>query len=371
MNSKIFDRVEYIKLENVSKRYGSHYAVRNLYLEIEGGEMLILIGPSGSGKTTTLRMINRLIEPDEGEILINGMNILDLDAVKLRRNIGYVIQQIGLFPHMTVKENIGLIPKLEGWSEEEITERVGQLLELVQLPPDIFMNRYPSQLSGGQQQRVGLARALAMDPPLLLMDEPFGALDPILRKQLQEEFLKIKQEIGRTIVFVTHDIDEAFKLGDRIAIMRDGRLIQTGEPEEFVLNPKNEFVSGLVNADRKFRHIDNLKVKDLMKPLEKKYLFAADMGVDEAFSEMMNRDVEMAVVETDFGIVTMRDLLNNRNRDKKLEEVAKPAKIFSPSDSLAAALMELKKDDLTVAIVVEERKAVGILLADDVLLRLI
>jgi len=222
---RLFDRIDSVRLQQVTKKYDELFAVEQLDLDLQGGELLILIGPSGSGKTTTLRMINRLIEPDDGVITINDHDIMEFDPVRLRRNIGYVIQDIGLFPHMTIKENIGLVPRLEGWSDQEISDRVKHLLDFVSLPPESFMDRYPGQLSGGQQQRVGLARA---------MDEPFGALDPILRKQLQDEFNVIKQEIGRTILFVTHDIDEAFKLGDRIGIMSDARLIQIGTPEELI-----------------------------------------------------------------------------------------------------------------------------------------
>ena len=234
---RLFDRIDAIDLKGITKKYGAGFAVKDLDLEIRGGELLILIGPSGSGKTTTLRMINRMIEQDEGTVTINGLDTKDADPVRLRRNIGYVIQNIGLFPHMTIGENIGLVPKLEGWGKKRRDERVKTLLEFVSLPPDMFMDRYPKQLSGGQQQRVGLARAMAMDPPLFLMDEPFGALDPILRKQLQKEFLKIKNEINRTIVFVTHDIEEALILGDRIAIMDQGELVQVGPPEELNIQP--------------------------------------------------------------------------------------------------------------------------------------
>ncbi len=326
-SQRLFERIDSVSLQEVSKRYGARFAVEELSLEVVGGELLILIGPSGSGKTTALRMINRLVEPDSGRILINGQDTREFDPVVLRRNIGYVIQQIGLFPHMRVNENIGLIPKVEGWTKEEVRDRVSGLLRLVALPPDTFRDRYPGELSGGQQQRVGLARALAMDPRLLLMDEPFGALDPLLRKQLQEEFLRIKKELGRTIIFVTHDIDEAFKLGDRVAVIDRGRLVQVGTPEELILNPSSDFVAGLVDSEQKFKHLGHLLVKDVMIP-------AHDAG-DERIGSL----------------------------------TAKQS--FAPRDSLLSALHELKKTGGSVAAVKEGDSIVGALLADEVLLRLI
>ncbi|HIH72093.1 MAG: Osmoprotection protein (ProV) [Thermococcales archaeon 44_46] len=363
----LFRRIETVELRDVTKRYGDFTAVDHVNLEIIGGELLILIGPSGSGKTTLLRTINRLIEPDEGEVFINGRNIKEFDVVKLRRSIGYVIQQIGLFPHMTVKDNIGLLLKLEGWSEEEIDKRVKELLHLVALPED-FVTRYPHQLSGGQQQRVGLARALALNPPLLLMDEPFGALDPILRKQLQEEFLRIKEVLGRTIVFVTHDIEEAFKLGDRIAIMRDGRLVQVGYPDELVLNPADEFVAKLVNVDKKFKHLDTLKVKDLMVDVEK-YIVEVQRK-DELLQWMRDKNIEFAVIVEKGalkGVTDLKSLLKSQD----LEEALMEPLVFSPGDSLASALAEMKRRNAFLGVVVEREKPVGILLANEVLLKLL
>ncbi len=360
----IFTRIEDVVLENVSKRYGGYYAVRELSLTVEGGELLALIGPSGSGKTTTLRMINRLVEPDEGRVLINGQNISEIDAVSLRRNIGYVIQQIGLFPHMRVWENIGIIPKLEGWEEERIRRRVDELLKLVDLPLE-FADRYPWQLSGGQQQRVGLARALALDPPLLLMDEPFGALDPILRKQLQEEFARIKEELGRTIVVVTHYIEEAFRLGDRIAIMNEGRLIQVGEPEELIINPVNELVEDITGAKRKFRHLDTLKVRDFMIPAEK-YLIT-DMEVAEALEEFRRRGVEVGILDSG-GAVFLKDIAG---REGWISEYAREVKVFNPSDSLVSALLELRRSGEFVGVVEVEGEVAGILLSNEILMRLI
>ena len=371
---RLFDRIESIRLANVTKKYDDRFAVDDLNLEIKGGELLILIGQSGSGKTTTLRMINRLIELDEGHITINGQDIMGFDPVKLRRNIGYVIQNIGLFPHMDIHDNIGLVPKLEGWSEGEISERVENLLDFVALPHETFINRYPRQLSGGQQQRVGLARALAMDPPLLLMDEPFGALDPLLRRQLQDEFVRIKHEIGRTIVFVTHDIDEAFKLGDRIGIMDGGKLVQVGTPEELILAPENELVASIVDADKKFKHMDTLKVRDMLSHLDDKYIFESGMGVDQALDRMAVNNVEIGIVCDGSGLagqVEMADLLRSRGEGKTLEDIAESSIVFSPHDSVAMALAELKDRGRSVAIVMENERPFGLFFSDEVLLKLI
>ncbi|WP_292484945.1 ABC transporter ATP-binding protein [Methanohalobium sp.] len=370
---KLFDRIDSIQLENITKKYNNSFAVQDLNLEIHGGELLILIGPSGSGKTTTLRMINQLIEPDEGRIFINNQDIMQFDSVKLRRNIGYVIQDIGLFPHMTIRNNIGLIPKLEGWSNNEITDKVKTLLDFVSLPPDQFLHRYPNQLSGGQQQRVGLARALAMNPPLLLMDEPFGALDPILRRQLQDEFCRIKQELGRTIVFVTHDIEEAFKLGDRIAIMDGANLIQIGKPEDLIFNPVNGLVSDIVDSNHKFKHMDTLNVKDLMSPMDDKYIFGGNIMVSDAVTRMTDNNIELGLVYdgSDFmGTVEMVNLLKYEG-DEKLQDVAQLSTTFSPMHSVSLALSELKNKNESFAVVFNGDTPKGLLLSNEVFLKLI
>ncbi|WP_406660387.1 ATP-binding cassette domain-containing protein [Methanolobus sp. ZRKC3] len=371
---KLFDRIDSIRFNNVTKKYGSRFAVQDLDLEIKGGELLILIGPSGSGKTTTLRMINRMIEQDSGNVAINDLDTKDLDPVRLRRNMGYVIQNIGLFPHMTIGDNIGLVPKLEGWDKEKIEERVRHLLDFVSLQPDMFIDRYPRQLSGGQQQRVGLARAMAMDPPLLLMDEPFGALDPILRKQLQKEFLKVKKEIGKTIVFVTHDIEEALVLGDRIAIMDQAKLVQVGTPEELIFNPVNEMVAHIVDTDRKFKHMDTLKVKDLMSAFREEYILDASMNACAAADEMTRNNIENAFVFREgelLGQLSMMDLMKCKEESRNISELAKPLKTFKPLDSVAFALSEMKQSGEHLALIMESSKPVGVLVSDEVLLKLI
>ena len=241
-----------ILLDNVSKSFdgGITFAVQNLNLDVAEGETLVLLGTSGSGKTTTMKMVNRLIEPTGGRILIDGQDIIAQNPIEIRRRIGYAIQHIGLFPHMTVSDNIAVVPKLLQWPRDRIDERINQLLTMVGLEPGEFLDRYPTQLSGGQKQRVGVARALAADPPIVLMDEPFGALDPITREQLQNEFLELESVIRKTIIFVTHDIFEAVKLGDRVALLDTGELQQLDTPRDLVESPANEFADQFLGQHR-------------------------------------------------------------------------------------------------------------------------
>ena len=246
-----------IRLESITKRFpNGQVAVDALDLEVPDGAVCMLVGPSGCGKTTTLKMINRLVEPTSGRIFIDGDDVTRVDPVALRRRIGYVIQQVGLFPHHTVGENVATVPRLLGWDRRRMRRRVDELLDLVGLEPDRFRDRYPSQLSGGQRQRVGVARALGVDPPVLLMDEPFGAIDPISRDRLQQEFLRLQGEVQKTVVFVTHDIDEAVRLGDRIAILRQGGVLeQYAPPAEVLGRPSSPFVAEFVGADRGLKRL--------------------------------------------------------------------------------------------------------------------
>jgi osmoprotectant transport system ATP-binding protein len=245
-----------ISFESVTKRFADGTtAVDNLDLEVPEGDLTVLVGPSGCGKTTTLRMINRMIEATSGRIVVDGQDVATVDPPQLRRRMGYVIQQIGLFPHRTIGQNIATVPELTGWDDRRTQRRVGELLELVGLPDEV-RDRYPHQLSGGQRQRVGVARALAVDPPIMLMDEPFGAVDPIVRSRLQDEFLRLQQEVRKTIVFVTHDIDEAIKLGDRIAIFRQGgHLEQYAPPDELLAEPADDFVADFLGAERGLKRL--------------------------------------------------------------------------------------------------------------------
>jgi osmoprotectant transport system ATP-binding protein len=238
-------------------------AVSNLTLEVPAGEICVLIGPSGSGKTTAMQMVNRLITMSSGDIEIEGRSIGDLDETELRRGIGYVFQQIGLFPHMTTEDNIGTVPRLLGWDKERIRARAKELLELVGLDPDDDLRRYPSEFSGGQRQRIGVARAMAADQPLMLMDEPFGAVDPIARDRLQDDFLRLHKEVPKTVVFVTHDIDEAIKMGHRIAILRDGELVQYDTPDNILAEPADDFVADFVGADRGLKRLNVWRLGDL------------------------------------------------------------------------------------------------------------
>jgi osmoprotectant transport system ATP-binding protein len=255
-----------IELETLTKRYpgGARPAVDNVSMEIKAGEVVVLVGPSGCGKSTLLKMINRLIEPTGGRIRMGGEDVTDIDPVGLRRKVGYAIQSAGLFPHMTVAQNISLVPRMIGWSKARIRARTEELLDLVGLDPGEFHGRYPRQLSGGQQQRVGVARALAADPPVLLMDEPFGAVDPITREHLQDELIRLQHELRKTIVFVTHDFDEAIKIGDRIAVLRErSHIAQFDTPEAILTNPADDFVSGFVGAGAALKRLNLTRVRDV------------------------------------------------------------------------------------------------------------
>ena len=255
-----------IEFKNVYKEYPNGFrAVDDLNMTVYNGEICVLIGPSGCGKTTALRMVNRLTDISRGEILIDGQPHVEFEPEVLRRQIGYAIQQIGLLPHMTVRDNVAIVPRLLDWTEDRIRQRVELLLDLVGIDPSIHGDKYPRQLSGGQQQRVGVARALGADPPIMLMDEPFGAVDPITRAILQEEFIQIQHEVGKTIIFVTHDLDEAIFMGNRIALMRAGRLVQYDTPDDLLAKPRDDFVREFVGGDRSLKRLHLFKVRDSMR----------------------------------------------------------------------------------------------------------
>jgi len=302
-----------IRLEKVVKRYeNGQLAVDELTMEIEAGELCVLVGPSGCGKTTTMKMINRLIEPTSGRIFLDDEDVTHGDPVQLRRRIGYVIQQTGLFPHLTVADNVATVPKLLGWDRTRVRTRVDELLELVGLDPAQYRNRYPDQLSGGQRQRVGVARALGADPPVLLMDEPFGAIDPITRERLQNEFLRLQAEVHKTIVFVTHDIEEAVKLGDRIAIFREGGVLeQYDRPSVLLGEPATPFVEDFVGSDRALKRLSVTAIDTTA--LDQPPVVMLDAPLDEARRKMDADGIHFAVVLDAAG--GLHGYLNRRRAD--------------------------------------------------------
>lgn len=303
-----------ITFDNVSKTYSDGFhAVKELNFEIQSGEFLVLIGPSGCGKTTTMKMINRLIPHTGGTITIHGKDIRSTNPVELRRSIGYVIQQTGLFPHYTLEQNIGLVPDLKGWDKAKKKQRVYELLELVGLDPDTFASRYPKELSGGQQQRVGVARALAADPEIILMDEPFGALDPITREQLQDEVLRLQQDMKKTIVFVTHDMDEALKMGDRIGVMKSGTMVQLDSPETLLREPGHGFVEEFIGKNRVYQNPTFIPVTEVMR--RNPATVSLNRSPLRAITFMRQRKTDTLLVLTEDGVlaglVSAYDLQSN------------------------------------------------------------
>ena len=291
-----------IRFEDVKKSYGDKVVLKDLNLNIEEGEFVVLIGESGCGKTTTMKMINRLIEPTSGKIFINDKDISQIDVIGLRRSIGYVIQKVGLLPHMTVGENIELVPLLKDWDKEKRRKKAEELLDLVELPSVEYYHRYPHELSGGQQQRVGIIRALATEPDIILMDEPFSALDPITREQLQDEMIRLQEQLNKTIVLVSHDMDEAIKLADKIAVMRDGEIIQYDSPEEILLNPADEFVSNFVGKNRLWNQPELVLVKEIMTKGAPKILNKRSTA--EAIERMKERRSDFLLVVNEKGEYT-------------------------------------------------------------------
>jgi osmoprotectant transport system ATP-binding protein len=271
-----------IQIENLNKQFGSITAVEDVSFNVEEGQICVLLGPSGCGKTTTLKMINRLITPTSGTIRIGGRDTSDLDSVTLKRSIGYVIQQVGLFPNMTVEENICVVPNLLGWDKTKSRKRAAELLEVVALDPSRFLKRYPCELSGGQQQRVGVARALAADPPVMLMDEPFGAIDPINREVIQDEFMRIQRLVNKTVLFVSHDIDEAVKMADCVALFHNGKIQQFGTSDDLLARPNSEFVANFMGGDRIMKRLRLLRAADVaskVPPREHMQIVGGNSGV--------------------------------------------------------------------------------------------
>ncbi|MEA4894505.1 MAG: betaine/proline/choline family ABC transporter ATP-binding protein [Oscillospiraceae bacterium] len=354
-----------IKFENVSKKYNNGpEVVKSLNFEIENGELLVFIGPSGCGKTTTMKMINRLITHSGGKITIDGKDIETFDPVLLRRNIGYVIQQIGLFPHYTIEENIALIPKLNKWKDQQINVRIHELMNTVGLDPEVFAQRYPRELSGGQQQRVGVARALAANPDIILMDEPFGALDPITREQLQDELLRIQAEMHKTIVFVTHDMDEALKLGDRIAIMKDGELLQLDTPDKLLRNPAHGFVEEFIGKKRIYQNPDFIPVTDIMRDNPALTLPSRTPAVAINFMRQRKTDTLIIIDENGklLGAVSGYELQAYKESTQTIADIMRPVEAVLDNTSTAKdALKMISKASYGIIPVVDKRnKVVGV-----------
>ena len=358
-----------LEFREATKRYPGQAepAVEKLSLTVPAGEICVLVGPSGCGKTTAMRMVNRMIDITEGDILLDGESVRERRPAELRRQIGYAIQQIGLFPHLSVAANIATVPRLLGWDRERIRERVDELLELVSLDPHETRDRYPGQLSGGQRQRVGVARALAVDPPLMLMDEPFGAIDPINRERLQNEFLRLQREIRKTVVFVTHDIDEAIKMGDRIAVLEQGgKLAQYAPPAELLMYPADRFVEDFVGADRALKRLALQRVRDV--DLWKAPLVRIGESTAEARAKLADSEVPYPlVVDGDgkpLGWLSERGLAGERVAHE-LRSDARP--LLDMDDILRDALSDLLAEEAQYGPVVDEHGRVTGVLSIEIL----
>ncbi|MDC3377001.1 betaine/proline/choline family ABC transporter ATP-binding protein [Candidatus Nanopelagicales bacterium] len=346
-----------IKLEHVTKAYPGveEPAVKDLNLEVNPGEILVLVGPSGCGKSTTLRLINRMIEPTSGRIIYEGEDVTKGDPNELRRRMGYVIQQIGLFPHRTIAENIATVPKLLKWPKDKIRARVDELLEVVSMDPSIYRDRYPSELSGGQAQRVGVARALGADPDVLLMDEPFGAIDPITRDRLQNEFLRLQGELKKTIVFVTHDIDEAVKMGDRIAILREqSEIAQLDTPEHILTDPADEFVENFLGSGAILKTLTLRRVKDIeLSPL---VTLKEPFQRDQALTMMNDANTNVAVLLDRNDHPTRWIDERALNRSSPLDQAGRAITVqLQPEDTLQDALSAMLTTASGMAVVVDGR----------------
>ena len=354
-----------IEFKNLTKRFpGGKIAVDSLNLTFNDGEFIVFIGTSGSGKTTSMRMINRMIEPTSGEILINGKNSKDMNAVELRRQIGYVIQQIGLMPHMTIFDNIVMVPKLLKWPVEKQRKIAEELIQKVDLPLD-FLERYPSELSGGQQQRIGVIRALAADQDIILMDEPFGALDPITRDSLQETLKELQRELGKTVIFVTHDMDEALKLADRIVIMQDGKVVQFDTPDNILMDPANAFVENFIGEERlsqartNFRTVEQIMIRGPVS-------VSSDQNLSEAIKLMRTRRVDsLFVTDADdilLGMLSVEAIDTNRRRPVTVGEVMSEVSFVREGTLVRDALQRiLKLGYKNIPVVDEKNHLIGLI----------
>ena len=339
-----------IEFKGINKIFKNNIVLYDINLKLEEGNIIVFVGPSGCGKTTTVKMINRLIKPTSGQILINGEDISNKNVIELRRNIGYVIQQTGLFPHMTIKENIEIVAKMQKMNSQEIEEKTRELMEMVGLDYEKFANRYPAELSGGQQQRVGIARALITNPDIILMDEPFSALDPITRSQLQDELLNIQTQFKKTIIFVTHDMDEAIKIADKICIMGKGRIIQYDDPETILKNPANEFVSDFVGKNRIWASPEYIKVKDIM--IENPITCSQDISLLKCIKKMRYERVDTLLVvdrKRKFnGIITGKMIQKEKDHYKSVKEIMEqPRAVTYPDKSIVDILKDVNEKNLS------------------------
>ena len=361
-----------LEFKNITKVFKNQTVLKNISFTVNKGEFIVIVGPSGCGKTTTLKMINKLISPSSGSIYVDGKDIKEQDTIKLRRNMGYVIQQTGLFPHMSVGENIGIVPELEKWPEDKILARTTELLRMVGMEPDQYIDRYPCELSGGQQQRVGVARSFATNPEIILMDEPFSALDPISRNQLQDELFNLQQEFKKTIIFVTHDMDEALKLGDRICIMKDGNILQFDTPEEILNNPANDFIKEFIGKNRIWQQPGFIKAKDIMitDPIKT----SSSRTVVQALEIMKSNKVDsLLVVDKENrleGIVTIKDIIRNYIGSLKLDSIMeKEIKTVNIDDSLVDILNLMHELKIGyVPVVDDSSKLVGLITESSLLI---
>lgn len=335
-----------IEFKNVRKDFKNKTILKDITLKINRGELVAIIGSSGCGKTTTLKMINRLIKPTSGKIFINGEDIASKDVIKLRRNIGYVIQQTGLFPHLTIRENIEMIPKVEKLNKASIEKRTLELMDMVGLNSNDFLDRYPTELSGGQQQRVGVARAFATNPEIILMDEPFSALDPITRVQLQEELIDLQSKLKRTIVFVTHDMDEAIKIADKICIMNKGEIVQYDTPENILKNPINDFVSEFIGKNRIWSSPEFIRAKDIM--IDHPVVCFKNASLLRCIEKMRSSKVDsLMVIDREsylLGIITAKQIQNKTDRNIPVEEIMNNKFISVQPDDSIIDILELVKE---------------------------
>lgn len=339
-----------IEFKGINKIFKNNIVLYDINLKLEEGNIIVFVGPSGCGKTTTVKMINRLIKPTSGQVLINGEDISNKNVIELRRNIGYVIQQTGLFPHMTIKENIGIVAKMQKMNSQEIEAKTRELMEMVGLDYEKFANRYPAELSGGQQQRVGIARALITNPDIILMDEPFSALDPITRSQLQDELLNIQTQFKKTIIFVTHDMDEAIKIADKICIMGKGRIIQYDDPETILKNPANEFVSDFVGKNRIWSSPEYIKVKDIM--IENPITCSQEISLLKCIKKMRYERVDTLLVvdrKRKFnGIITGKMIQKEKDHYKSVKEIMEqPRAVTYPDKSIVDILKDVNEKNLS------------------------